>query len=146
MTQGSNQQNTRIHNTVVAVMTVASVGTIIESLSQGWEYWVPPLIFAGIVAAWILHLLQYGQRTFRENYYLVFSMLLAFYHGVHDTSTFDIEVVSIMLMITVTLLRRSGYLNILLVEFFLLFIMQVARSMAFPDVKASIFVVVRESV
>ena len=130
MTQGSNQQNTRIHNTVVAVMTVASVGTIIESLSQGWEYWVPPLIFAGIVAAWILHLLQYGQRTFRENYYLVFSMLLAFYHGVHDTSTFDIEVVSIMLMITVTLLRRSGYLNILLVEFFLLFIMQVARSMA----------------
>ena len=130
MTQGSSQQNTRIHNTVVAVMTVASVGTIIESLSQGWEYWVPPLIFAGIVAAWVLHLLQYGQISFRENYYLVFSMLLAFYHGVHDTSTFDIEVVSIMLMITVTLLRRSGFLNILLVEFFVLFIMQVVRSAA----------------
>ncbi|MBO4904471.1 MAG: hypothetical protein J5367_04550, partial [Lachnospiraceae bacterium] len=108
-----NQQNTRIHNTVVGMLTLASVGTMIESVSQGWEYWVPPLIFVGIVAAWALHLLQYGARTFRENYYLVFSMLLSFYHGVHDTSTFDIVIVSMILMITVTLLRRAGFLNIL---------------------------------
>ena len=124
----NNRQNTRVHNTVVGIMTVAAVGTIIENLSQGWEYWVPPLILAGIIASWVLHLLQYRQSTFRENYYLVFSMILAFYHGVHDTSTFDIVVVSLLLMITVTLLRRSEFLNILLVEFFFLITAQVIRN------------------
>ena len=128
MGNDDNRQNTRVHNTVVGIMTVAAVGTMIESITQGWEYWVPPLILAGIVASWVLHLLQYRQSIFRENYYLVFSMILAFYHGVHDTSTFDIVVVSLLLMITVTLLRRSEFLNILLVEFFFLITVQVIRN------------------
>lgn len=125
-----NEQNTRVHNTVVGIMTVAAVGTMIESINMGWEYWMPTLILIGIVVAWILHLIQYKQRTFRENYYLIFSMFLSFYHGVHDTSTFDIVVVSLLLMATVTLLRRSDFLNILMIEFFFLIIMQVARNVS----------------
>ena len=125
-----NEQNTRVHNTVVGIMTVAAVGTMIESINMGWEYWVPTLILIGIVVAWVLHLIQYKQRTFRENYYLIFSMFLSFYHGVHDTSTFDIVVVSLLLMATVTLLRRSDFLNILMIEFFFLIIMQVARNVS----------------
>ncbi|MBO4903994.1 MAG: hybrid sensor histidine kinase/response regulator [Lachnospiraceae bacterium] len=123
-----NQQNTRVHNTVLAIMTVASIGTIIESVTQGWEYWVPILIVAGLISSWFLHILQYRQRVFRENYYLVFSMMLAFYHGVHETSTFDIVVVSLLLMITATLLRRNEFLNYLLIEFFFLIILRVSRS------------------
>ena len=125
-----NEQNTRVHNTVVGIMTVAAIGTMIESINMGWEYWMPTLILIGIVVAWILHLIQYKQRTFRENYYLIFSMFLSFYHGVHDTSTFDIVVVSLLLMATVTLLRRSDFLNILMIEFFFLIIMQVARNVS----------------
>ncbi len=125
-----NEQNTRVHNTVVGIMTVAAIGTMIESINMGWEYWVPTLILIGIVVAWVLHLIQYKQRTFRENYYLFFSMFLSFYHGVHDTSTFDIVVVSLLLMATVTLLRRSEFLNILLIEFFFLIIMQVTRNVS----------------
>ncbi len=125
-----NEQNTRVHNTVVGIMTVAAVGTMIESINMGWEYWMPTLILIGIVVAWVLHLIQYKQRTFRENYYLIFSMFLSFYHGVHDTSTFDIVVVSLLLMATVTLLRRSDFLNILMIEFFFLIIMQVARNVS----------------
>ena len=112
-------------------MSIAAIGTIIESISQGWEYWVPPLILAGIIASWFMHILQYKQRVFRENYYLIFSMVLSFYHGVHETSTFDIVVVSLLLMITVTLMRRPEFLNILLAEFFILIIMQVIRSIIF---------------
>ena len=125
-----NEQNTRVHNTVVGIMTVAAIGTMIESINMGWEYWMPTLILIGIVVAWVLHLIQYKQRTFRENYYLIFSMFLSFYHGVHDTSTFDIVVVSMLLMATVTLLRRSDFLNILMIEFFFLIIMQVARNVS----------------
>ena len=63
-----NEQNTRVHNTVVGIMTVAAIGTMIESINMGWEYWMPTLILIGIVVAWVLHLIQYKQRTFRENY------------------------------------------------------------------------------
>ena len=128
--QETNQQNTRVHNTVVGIMTVGAIGTIIENVSQRWEYWVPPLILIGVITSWVLHLLQYRQRVFRENYYLVFSMILAFYHGVHDTSTFDIVVVSMLLMISVTLLRRSEFLNIILAEFFFLLATQIIRNTA----------------
>ncbi len=131
----SNQQNARVHNTVVIILTVASVGAIAESISQGWEFWVPPLIAVGLVAAWIMHILQYRQRNFRENYYLVFSMIVSFYHGVHETSLFDLIVISLLLMITVTLLRRSEFLNILLVEFFLLVIIQIFRGLSAGTLK-----------
>ncbi len=76
-----NQHSTRVHNTVIAILTVAVVGTIVESVSQGWEFWVPTLLFAGLVASWGMHIFQYRQSTFRENYYLVFSMMVAFDHG-----------------------------------------------------------------
>ena len=123
-----NEQNTRVHNTVVGIMTIASIGTIVENITQGWEYWVPPLILAGIIASWVMHVLQYRQRVFSENYYLVFSMILSFYHGVHETSLFDIVVVSFLLMVTVTLFRRPEFLSILLAEFLFLFILQTFRN------------------
>lgn len=40
-----------MHNTVIIILTPGSVGTITESISQGWEFWVPPLIAVGLVAA-----------------------------------------------------------------------------------------------
>ena len=122
-----NEQNTRLHNTVLSIMTVASLGTVAESIIQGWEFWVSPLILIGIIASWIMHVLQYRETGYRENFYLVFSMLLSFYHAVHDTSTFDIVVVSLLLMITVTLLRRPRFLSILLLEFILLMVMMIVR-------------------
>ena len=122
-----NEQNTRLHNTVLMIMTVASIGTIVETVFQRWEFWVPPLILIGIIASWVMHILQYKQREFRENYYLIFSMMLSFYHAVHDTSTFDIVVVSLLLMITTTLLRRSGFLSILFLEFVFLMVMMIIK-------------------
>ncbi len=126
----TNQQNARVHNIVIIILTLGSVGTITESISQGWEFWVPPLIAVGLVAAYIMHVLQYRQRNFRENYYLVFSMILAFYHGVHETSLFDLVVISLLIMSTATLLRRREILNILLAEFFLLVIVQLFRGLS----------------
>ncbi len=124
----NNRQNTKVHNSVVAILTVASAAAIAESISQGWEYWVPPLIVIGVIASWVMHILQYRQDSFRENFYLIFAMILAFYHGVHESGLFDIVVISLLLMITATLFRRTEYLNILLAEFFVLLAMQIFRS------------------
>ncbi len=113
-----NQEIIKTHNTVVVVVTVACIGAIVESITQGWEFWVPPLIaIANIVALW-MHISQYSTPRFRENYYIIFAMLVTFYHGMHRTSFFDVVVTCALFMGTVAVIRRIIYLRIILVEFF----------------------------
>ena len=114
----------RTHNIVLVMITVACLAAIIESFAQNWELWVTPLIFISVVTAWIFHLIHYGRIRFRENFYIIMSMVVAFYHGVHQTSFFDIVVISILLMVTITLLARMEYLFFSLVEFFIILIIQ----------------------
>ncbi|MBQ6442092.1 MAG: response regulator [Lachnospiraceae bacterium] len=119
----------KIHNLAVLIITVACIGAVVESITQGWEYWVPPLIIAGVIAAWVLHLTEYKDVTFRENYYLIFSMLVAFYHGIHPTSFFDIIVISSLGMVVVTMLGRIHFLTFFLSEFFVLFAIQLVYAL-----------------
>ncbi len=110
------------------MITIACIGAIIESFTQGWELWVPPVIVFGIVVIWWMHVSQRGTDMSRENYYMVFSMLVAFYHGVHSTSFFDVIVITALLMGTVTLIRRALFLRLLLVEYFLVMVIQIVMA------------------
>ena len=119
-------QTDRTHNILLVIISIASAGAVLESIVQGWEFWVPPLILCGLAAAWVLHVTHRGESEFRETYYLVFSMLVAFYHGVHEASFFDVVVISALLMCTMTLLRRKEFLTMLLTEFFAIMAIQIA--------------------
>ncbi len=126
---GENSQATiKIHNTVVAVITVACVGAVIENISQHWEFWMPPLILIGIIASWWMHITQKGSPRVREDFYLIFAMVVAFYHGVHESSFFDIFVVSALIMSVATLTKRLDFLRLIMVEFMILIGMQVAMA------------------
>ncbi len=120
----STTQRRNNHSTFIVIMTVACLGCMVESISQGWEFWVPPLILIGIGYAWWMHIVQYRQERFRENFYLIFVMLVALYHGVHETSFFDIFVISAIMMSICTLLRRRTFMKLYLGEFMLLMIFQ----------------------
>ena len=120
----SNERISKVHNTAIVIITVACVGAIIESVSQGWEFWVPPLIVGALIASWWFHLTQYSRPAFRENFYLTLSTMVAFFHGVHETSFFDLIVISALLMTTATLLKRSEFLHIFLFEFYILLFIQ----------------------
>ena len=124
MNEISNQK-TRAHNTVVGIITVAAIGTIVGSISLGWEFWVPPLIVCAMIGMWVLHFTEYGTWEFRENYYLILTMLLSFYHGVHYTSTFEVVVVSALLMVNVTLFKRKEFITFMFIEFVFLMILQI---------------------
>ena len=123
MNEGIDQK-ARAHNTVVGILTVAAFGTIAGSITLGWEFWVPPLIVCGLIAAWVIHFTQYGTWSFRENYYLIYIMFLSFYHGVHADTTFEIVVISALLMVNVTLFKRSEFITLMLIEFIVLMIIQ----------------------
>ena len=126
-------RNARVHNTVVVIITIACIGAVIESISQGWEFWVPPLIVCGLIAVWVLHVTQYGSWSFRENFYLIFTMLVAFYHGVHPTSFLDVGVTSALVMVTMTLLKRKEFILFLLVEYIFIMAIQIFMLVRFGD-------------
>ena len=110
----------RAHNVVVVIITITCIGAILESISQGWELWVIPLIAGGIIACWVIHINGYGETRFRENFFMIFSMMVAFFHGVHITSFYDIIIISALLMITASVMGRKRFLPIILVQFFLI--------------------------
>lgn len=117
-------RNLKSHNVVIVMITIASLGAIIETVNLGWEIWFAPLILIGVITVWVFHLSQYRDSHFRENFYMVFSMIIAFFHGAHITSYFDIFVISSLLLVTATLLKRKLYLHLNLAEFFLIMLMQ----------------------
>ena len=108
----------RAHNVVIVIITVTCIGAILESISQGWELWTIPLIAGGIIACWAIHINGYGQTRFRENFFMIFSMIVAFFHGVHITSFYDIIIVSVLLMITASVMGRKRFLPFILLEYF----------------------------
>ena len=110
----------RAHNVVIVIITVTCIGAILESISQGWELWTIPLIAGGIIACWAIHINGYGQTRFRENFFMIFSMIVAFFHGVHITSFYDIIIVSVLLMITASVMGRKRFLPFILLEYFVI--------------------------
>ena len=116
----------KLHNAAVVIMSFFCIGTILEGVVQKWEFWVPPLILCGLMAIWWFHINQYKETKFRENFYLVFSMAIAFYHGIHYASYFDIVVFSALLMMTSTLLKRRDFLTFIIIEFFCIMFLQTA--------------------
>ena len=118
-------QTDRIHNIALVITTIASTGTIVESITQGWEFWVPPLIVLGIFAAWFMHITHQVTIAFRENFYLILYMMVSFYHGIHRNSFVDIAAITMVIMAVATLLVRKNFLILIIVEFFIMFIIHI---------------------
>ena len=132
-------QSSIVHNTVLTIITIASLGAITESLLRRWEFWVPPLIIFGVFACWFIHISQYGNEINRENYYIIFSMLVAFFHGVHGTSLFDVIVIFTLLMVAVSLLNRKELLFILLVEYFIITLIQIIITIKTKNIELDMY-------
>lgn len=143
MVSDNQSYSSKSHNMFLAILTVACIGAVAESYAQGWEFWVPPLILIGLIASWVIHIMQYRQERFRENFFLIFSMMVSFYHGVHDTSYFDIAVISLLTMATVTLLRRKEFLILLMIEFIVMLMMQTVHAMRMQTMEFDSLVISR---
>ncbi len=116
---------TSVHIVLMILITISSTGLVTESISEGWEFWVPPLLIAGLLASWGMHLFQYSTEDFRENFYLVFAAFATLFHGVHRTSFFDLVVVSALMLVAFSMINKVLYLNCILLEFFALIILNI---------------------
>ncbi len=127
MNENMSQIN-KSHNLVLLIMTVSCFGGIFEAISQGWELWVVPLIAMGIIACWFFHITHFRETSFRENFYIIFAMLTSFYHGVHPSSFFDIEIISILVLFTAAVMGKRFFMRLVFLEFVILMVGQIVYS------------------
>ena len=108
----------RTERFIILLVTLACVGLTVESVMLGWEFWVPPLIIIGTIGLWIMNLSGTPSYSVRKGYYLIYAMLAALFHGVHETSFFDVSIVFILVMVTYSFLNHLYMMYMFLIEYF----------------------------
>ena len=85
---------------VISICTLAGISCILQNFFGKWEFWVPAVVFVGMIALWWFHIAGKLDSESRINIYFAYAAFLLFYHGIHDTSLFDISVSVALFMIT----------------------------------------------
>lgn len=109
-----------VHLVMVLVATLGGLGLIAEGILLKWEFWVLPIILFGIAFIWIVYITRHYTDDIREGIYVAFIMFAGIFHGVHQTSMFDISLMTVLIMITFVVTNRKRYQNYALIEFFAL--------------------------
>lgn len=117
-----NQRNNE--RFIILIISIGCMGLSIESILLGWEFWVPPLILAGAVIVWGMHISGNPEYKLRQLAYLGYVMLLVFYHGVHGSSYYDVAIVIVLAMALLTLFDRVYLLNMLFGEYWVILVIQ----------------------
>lgn len=102
---------------VVLVMSLAGITCIIQNYFGKWEFWVPWVIFITGLLMWHVHVSAKVYSMARMWIYFSYSAFLLFYHGIHDTSLFDLSVSAVLFMVTFTTIDRTIMLNLILLEY-----------------------------
>ena len=115
---------------IILLVSLACIGLTIESIVMGWEFWVPPLIILGTVSLWVMCLTDTPDYGIRKVYYLVYAMLSIFYHGVHETSFFDVAIVVVLVLFAFSFMDHIYMMNLILIEYIIVMIMQFIMAMS----------------
>ena len=98
------------HLLLAAIVTVFSVMLILITLTMKWEPWTVPLIAAGMLSVWFLHIGRNGSEIFFEH--LCAGLMLGefFFFGVHRGIIFDIPAVACIMILIFSLFDRKRLL------------------------------------
>ncbi len=119
----------RSHRLVIVFVSVACIGLTVESVMMGWEFWMLPVFIAGTSALWALHITQKLETQQREAVYLIYAIFASFFHGVHETSFFDVAVVLLLMLAVFSLLDHVYMMDLILIEYFTLIAIQVIMAL-----------------
>ncbi len=128
---------------ILSMVSISCIAMIFEGIFLGWEFWVPPIIIAGTIALWVMHITEKPQENIREVCYLVYAMLAVFYHGIHYTSFVDIAIVTAFVMVAYSLMDRIYIMNILLAEYLLIYVIQIWLNISLKTIQLDFLTVTR---
>ncbi len=114
----------RDENFIILLVTLACIGLVFESIMFGWEFWVPPLVVLGSAFLWTISILQKPEKSLREWLYFVYAMLAIFFHGVHESSFFDVSIVVILVLVGFSFFAKSVMMHLAIAEYACVMIIQ----------------------
>ncbi|MCR5098017.1 MAG: response regulator [Lachnospiraceae bacterium] len=109
---------------LLVISTLAALSCVLQNFFGGWEFWVPPLVVAGIIGCWWCHIAQRLNPDSRASMYFLFDAFLLFYHGIHDTSLYEISISTMLFIGTFTILDRISILNLIMIEYTIVMVIQ----------------------
>lgn len=72
---------------LLAVITTVFSGVIsFVTVVLAWEYWMIPLMAAGCLSVWLLHIAKFGSDTLYENLCAGLVLTEFFFFGVHKAN------------------------------------------------------------
>ena len=104
------ESQTSMHLLMAGTLSILSVLLGLITLTMSWELWTVPMMAAGCLVVWWLHIGRVGSEMLYEN--ICTGMLLTefFFFGVHESSLFDIPLVACVVLLLLSLLDRKRLL------------------------------------
>ena len=105
------EEQTSKHLLLAVIATVFSVAMNLMTVFMGWELWVIPLMAAGCLSVWVLHIGRIGSGALYESLCAGLLLLEYFFYSVHETSLFDIPNIAGILVFSLFILNRKWILH-----------------------------------
>ncbi len=104
-----NEEHRRIsHIMILATYTGLITALVGETLLMSWELWAIPLLIAGVVLSWLVHIRQRMNENQRLWVYTVLMIGSFFFYGIHPTSTYDMGLLIMAVMLVYTLTGQAA--------------------------------------
>ena len=110
-----------VHLSMVIIMTLFFFGIAGTAVSLKWELWVIPLCGLFTLVSWIMHISRISTDKRRMYFYMFSLWTLLVYHGVHDTSFFDLASLAAIEFTLLALTNERRLLNIGFILFWFCF-------------------------
>lgn len=101
---------TSMHLLMAGTLTILSVMLNLIILTMSWEAWMVPLIIASCFVVWWLHIGKIGSDLFYENICTGLLLTEFFFFGVHESSLFEIPLMTCIVLLLLSLLNRKRWL------------------------------------
>ena len=106
------ESQTSMHLLMAGTLSILSMLLSLITLTMSWELWTVPLMAAGCLVVWWLHIGRMGSEMLYENICTGLLLLEFFFFGVHESSLFDIALVACIVLMLLSLLDRKSLLYI----------------------------------
>ena len=113
-------EQTSRHLLLAIITTAFSGGLGLITLAMSWELWMVPLIGAGCLSVWLLHIGKIGSDSAYEALCAGLMLLEFFFFGVHEDSLFDIPSVACVIILALFMLNKKWILYALVGLYILL--------------------------
>ena len=104
-------EQTSRHLLLAVISTIFSSVLDLVTITMGWEIWVVPLVAAGCLSVWVLHIGRIGPALLYETLCAGLLLLEFFFFSVHETSLFDIPAMAGILVFSLFMLNKKRILH-----------------------------------